>query len=239
MKSSLRLLILGAALVIAGCGSSPTASQPIATIAVSHTALALERTATAQITATSTVSGTTTEVTTSASWRSSNEQVVRVAAGLVTAVAPGTATITVEGGGASQAVVVTVRRRVYLTGEVKVADGRGAPGSIASLGVLLDDGVYGGRGFSSPQELAVAPFGSASLRHSIAPGAHRFDLQIPTRPGDPFSDYPFTITFDQAPRVVDLDTGEQVGTVALENRSGMYPDNATVTWTFTLGAFTS
>lgn len=112
--------------------------------------------------------------------------------------------------------------------------------------VLLDSREYGGRGFSSPVASATAPFGTVSYRFSIAPGTHRFDLHIPTKPGDAYSEYPFMIVFDQAvnpilgpPRVVDLDTGETVGTFNLENRSGTFPNNPTITWTFTLSAFTS
>lgn len=230
---------VGLVLVVAACSSSPTAPPPNPTITASTPAVSLERTATTQVTATSMLAGISTDITASATWRSSNEQVARVVAGVITGVGPGSATVTIEQGGASHTLTVTVRRRVYLTGEVKVTDGRGGIGGIAGLTVLIDDQLYGGRGLSNPNAIVSAPFGSATTAHRLAPGTHRFDLQIPTRPGDAFSDYPFTITFDQVPRVVDLDTGEQVGTVALENRSGMYPDNATVTWTFTLGAFTS
>lgn len=243
LKSRLALLAAVLAAVLSftsACGSSPTAPPPTPAIAVSQNTVLLERTAAAQVTATSTVSNATTDITATATWRSSNEQVARVAAGLITAVGPGTATVTVEHSGASQAVAVTVRRRVYLEGEVTVTDGRGAPGSIAALIILLDDRNYGGRGFSSPQEVATAPFGNVSDKdRPVAPGTHRFDLQIPTRKGDAYTDYPLTIVFGQPARVVDLDTREQVGTVSLENRSGTFRDDPTITWPFTLSAFTS
>lgn len=87
-----RCLIPVAVLTAAGCGSSPTAPPPTPVIAVSQSTLSLERTATMQVTATSTVSNATTDITASGTWRSSNGQVARVAAGLVTAAGPGTAT---------------------------------------------------------------------------------------------------------------------------------------------------
>lgn len=235
-----RYLVALAAVTLVGCESTPTAPPPAPTIAVSHGAVSLERTATTQVTATSTLANMTTDITAGATWRSSNEQVARVAAGLITAVGPGTASVTVESAGASQTVTVTVRRRVYLEGEVKVVDERGIPGGIAHVDIFLDDRYYGGRNYSSPTALAIAPFGNISdANKPVAPGSHRFELRIPTRPGDAYSEYTFTITFQQAPRVIDVDTREQVGTVPLENRSAIFPDNPTITWTFTLQSFTS
>lgn len=74
-----RFLIPMTILAVGGCGSSPTA-PPTSSLAVSQSTLSLERTGTAQITATSTVSNASTDVTATATCRSSNEQVARVAA---------------------------------------------------------------------------------------------------------------------------------------------------------------
>ncbi len=223
-----------------GCGASPT--SPTTTIALSHTTLSLERTATAQVTATSSGSNSTTDITATATWRSSNEQVARVTAGLVTAVGPGTATLTVERGGSRQTVAVTVRRRVYLAGAVSLTQPVGSTpqGSIGALEVLVDNATVGFIGFSSHGYARTVEFGRiAPERVVLPPGDHSFHLRTDTRPGDGISAYPFTVTFDGPARVVDIDTGEQISEVVFENRSGMFADDPTVTWTFTIGASTS
>jgi hypothetical protein len=88
-----------AAGIIAACGSSPTSSTPaapvsVASVSVAGTAPAVG--ATAQFTATATLSnGTTQSVTSQAGWQSSNTAVATVSnAGLVTAVSGGSADIT-------------------------------------------------------------------------------------------------------------------------------------------------
>lgn len=234
-----RIALLSLLVAAAGCNSSPTAPPPVPVLSVSESTVSLERTATSQITAISTVSGSTTDVTASATWRSSNEQVARVVAGLITAVGPGTATITVETSGVSKAIPVTVRRRVFLRGELLVQDGRGEPGGIASLDAKIDTTPIGATDTSSPEATLVVDFGMRGSKVRVSPGEHVLALSITTRAGDAWSDYPLAISFDGPASVVDFDTNERVGTVTFENKSGTFPDDPDVTWSFTLNAFTS
>src|SRR3954466_10622722 len=90
------LIAVGAALVIAACGSdgaAPTVPTPktasVASVAVTGSALAVG--ATAQFIATATLSdGSTQNVTTGATWASSNQSVASVTStGIVNAQAPG------------------------------------------------------------------------------------------------------------------------------------------------------
>ncbi len=141
-----------------------------------------------------------------------------------------------------QTVAVTVRRRVYLAGTVSLTQPVGSTpqGSIGALDILIDSKTAGQIGYSSHAYARSVEFGRIPIERIIlAPGDHTFLLKTDTRPGDGINAYPFTITFGGPARVIDVDTGEQVSTVTLQNRSGMFPDDPTVTWTFTLGAFTS
>src|SRR6478672_5766276 len=90
------LLVIGIALLIAGCGNdggAPTTPTPkaasVTSVAVAGSALAVG--ATAQFIATATLSdGSTQNVTTAATWASSNQDVASVtSAGIVNAKTPG------------------------------------------------------------------------------------------------------------------------------------------------------
>jgi hypothetical protein len=87
------LLVASAGLCVAACNNSPTSATTISTVAVTGLVPAVG--STAQFTATATfASGTTQDVTSIATWSSSNAAVATVSSsGVVTAVADGTAVI--------------------------------------------------------------------------------------------------------------------------------------------------
>ena len=231
--------LVSAALVAAACGSASTPTAPTPTLSLSQTTVSLARTETAQVTATSTVNGSVTNVTSSASWRSSNPLVATVAGGLITAVGPGTAMVTVENGDLSQTATVTVRRRVHIAGEVSVEDRRRGPGGVAGTLVYVDSQQIGDHFPSSPERILETPFGDGVYRRILEPGQHTFLVRISTRPGDGLNSYAFDIEFEGPVKVLDLDTGEQVGTISLEDRQGTFGEDPDVTWTFTAGVYTS
>ena len=100
-------LLLGATLVTAACGSS-TSPSSLGSIAVTGTAPAVG--AVTQLTATGMLSdGTTEDVTSSATWLSSDPSVVTVSSsGAATGVAPGTASVFATVGSVTGALQLTV-----------------------------------------------------------------------------------------------------------------------------------
>lgn len=135
---------VGAVLLLAtyGCDSTPASPPPPALEpSLSQSAVALERTSTSQVTATSTVSTVPSDVTATATWRSDNTEVATVSVGLILAVGPGTATITAGHAGQAKTITVTVRRRTYLTGEVTVRQAAfTARMSLSPAGAVVEPG---------------------------------------------------------------------------------------------------
>lgn len=232
-----RIPLLLALLVAAtGCTSSPTSPPaPTPVLSVSQATVALSRTETRQLTATSTVNGTGTDVTATGSWRSSNVQVATVAAGLITAVGPGTTTVTVEHAGQTQSVALTVRRRTRLVGEVRV-ETVGGQSTIVGAGLALDGLYAGGTGTSGTAVWVTTNFISTAV---VDPGNHVVtvlvninDLQ-PTRPT-------YNLTWLGPIRVLDLDTSEELTTIALPSRTvETTSDPQLIDWEIAVSAFTS
>ena len=112
-NSSIVALLISLTLTISSCGGGNGGGSQGNIVAVNTTPSSATITAggTQQLTATAVFSNNSTQnVTTSANWSSSNSSVVTVnSAGLVTAVAVGTATISASSGGMSGATTVTVR----------------------------------------------------------------------------------------------------------------------------------
>ena len=116
------LIALATAVFAWACSSSHSPSTPTATVTgvvVSGTGVFTARNATSQLTATANFSnGSTQNVTGSASWLSSNVAVATVSSpGLVTAVGPGTATISAayQGSTGNLATSVTLTATVQIT----------------------------------------------------------------------------------------------------------------------------
>ena len=86
--------VLGFAVLAAACGSSPTSSSTVSSIAIAGSAPIVG--SAAQFTATATLSdGTTQDVTSAATWQSSDATIATVSStGLVTGVAAGNTIVT-------------------------------------------------------------------------------------------------------------------------------------------------
>jgi hypothetical protein len=227
------LVVLGTFGFIAGCGSSPAA--PAAVLAVSQGSVALSRTSTVQITATSSQAATTADVTSAATWRTSNPQVATVSAGLITAVGPGTAVITAEHAGQSRAVSVVVRRRVFVRGEVTVTNLAGQP-SVDGITVTLDGQQIGGLGASGLIASRTARFGMTTLgRRPAEPGTRDLAIVFGV-----WASSQHAITFvGGGATVVDLDTDEEIVVLPLEPRQGAFGRPWTEVWKLEIGTFTS
>lgn len=231
-----RIPFLLALLVAAtGCTSSPTSPPaPTPVLSVSQATVELSRTETRQLTATSTVNGTGTDVTSTASWRSSNAQVATVVAGLITAIGPGTTTVTVEHAGQIQAVALTVRRRAYLMAEVRV-DTVGGQATIESVGFRLDGLGVGGKGTSGFADWLTA--NTTNKAAVVDPGSHvltvSINVALSMRPT-------YNVTWLGPVRVLDLDTSEELGTIVLPSRTvETTSDPQLIDWEIAVSAFTS
>jgi hypothetical protein len=102
------LFAVGLGLAIAACSDTPSSPTGVSTITVTGLVPAVG--GTAQFTATATLSGgTTQDVTSSATWTSSNPNIAQVsAAGVVTSLASGTATISATYSGVAGSDAITV-----------------------------------------------------------------------------------------------------------------------------------
>lgn len=123
-------------LLLAGCGnqnSTQSSTQSsITAIAISPTTATLAKGLTLQLTATGTFSGGPQNVTSSASWSSSNPSVLTVSAsGLVTAVTQGTATIGVFDGSVNQTLSMTITNPIVSSIAVT------GPSSSVAVGLTL------------------------------------------------------------------------------------------------------
>ena len=227
------LLLIGAVTATA-CNSSPTSPPPIPVLSVSQSTLALSRTQTTQLTATSTTNGVGTDVTTTASWRSSNAQVATVVGGLVTAIGPGTTTVTVEHAGQIHTVALTVRRRTYLMAEVRV-DTVGGQATIESVGFRLDGVGVGGKGTSGFEDWLTA--NTTNKAAVVDPGSHvltvSVNVALSMRPT-------YNVTWLGPVRVLDFDTSEELATIPLSSRTvETTSDPQLIDWEIAVSAFTS
>lgn len=231
-RSAFLLLTLGAA----ACDSplAPTAPPPAPILSVSHSALELSRTSTTQITATSSLSNVPTDVTASTIWRTDNPEIATVSAGLIFAVGPGTTNVSAEHAGQTKTIAVTVRRRVFLRGSVAVKRVDGSP-RIEGIAVMVDGQDVGGNSPSGRLVVAPAPIGQTSVaRPMLEPGGHLLALRVVSlTAGD------YRIRFAAPLRLLDADTGEEVGTVSVENRDRRLGTDALITWPLTIQAYTS
>ena len=141
-------VILGSVTFLLGCGSglsratppsTPPSTPPptVTSITVTPTTAVLNVNGTQQLHATANYSDRTTQdVTASASWTSSNSAVATVSnAGIVTAVAPGSATVTASDAGqtASAAITVNAPQRVLTSISISPSSGTVTAGSTLQL----------------------------------------------------------------------------------------------------------
>jgi len=226
------VLVLG----VAACSGAPTQATPIMTLSASVATLALERTTAATVQVTLVRGGTPSDVTAAAIWTTSNPAVATVAAGVVTAVGPGSATIAAAHEGRSVSVPVTVRRRVYLRGRILTRDAV-SRGSVSQASVYINGQRVSQNDLSGPASSMSVSFGLSQLSGlPQAPGDHAVAVQLDNLPGQ------FTFEYESpvgGVEVRDKDTGELVTTIGVPGRTETLPANARVTWTITIGSYIS
>ncbi len=237
MKRRLTLAAL-AFLAIGGCDSTPpTAPPPTPELSLSQTAVALSRTSTSQVTATSTVSSVPTDVTAAATWGSDNAQVVTVSAGLILAVGPGTANITAEHAGQSKTVAVTVRRRIYLTGEVRVHNLDGDE-TIDRVFIAVDGDEIGAGGGSGRHSILTARMSFSPVNAVVEPGNRTLTVRVVGGPPEVRPEY--RAVWVVAIRVRDLDTSELLAAIPVAPKTVQSTTNPQhIDWAIVIPAFTS
>lgn len=242
MKRALWLTTLSVLAV--GCESAPTSpiiQVPAVELTLSESSVALTRTSTTQVTVGSSVSGSPgfpTDVTAAATWRTDNAEVATVAAGMILAVGPGTTNIIAEHGGQTKTIAVTVRRRTYVTGEVRVENLDGAE-TIYGVHFRLDGEWAGGRGSSGLLRVFTAHMGVFSPELStIGPGNHTVTV---TATGVPDTVRPtYKVTWYVPLRIKDLDTRETLATLQLSPTTAKATKNpAEISWQFAVPTYTS
>lgn len=222
---------------VAGCDSTPTSPPPTPDLSVNQSAVALSRTMTSQVTATSTVSNVPTDVTATATWRTDNAEVATVSSGLIVAVGPGTTNITAEHAGQTKTIAVTVRRRTYVTGEVRV-DTIGGAETIDGVFFGLDGQGAGGRQGSGRLASFTARMSFFPEEVVVEPGDHTVTVVVNIGPDSARPTY--KITWIAPLRIRDLDTSQVVATLSLTAKTEKATaEPARVNWTFVVPTFTS
>ena len=228
--------LLAGALFCGACEGSPT--EPVPLLTVSATELSLVRTETRALTATTTVKGAGTDVTSAATWRSSNTQVATAVAGLVTAVGPGTATISAEHSGQTRSLTVTVRRRTSLSGELRVETLDGSS-TVEFLALYLDGVEVGGTGTSSPAQRLNVRFVSDRQRTAAEPGGREVRVRLESRNNRALNqaEFSYVMRWLTPVTVVDRDTSESLTTLELAERTITVGPSAEIVWNVTIPAF--
>lgn len=227
-----------ALLAIGGCDSTPpTSPPPTPELSVSQTAVSLDRTSTSQVTATSTVSDVATEVTPTATWRSDNAQVATVSTGLILAVGPGTANITAEHAGQVKTIAVTVRRRIYLTGEVRVHNLDGDE-TIDRVFIAVDGDEIGAGGGSGRHSILTARMSFSPANAVVEPGNRTLTVRVVGGPSEVRPEY--RAVWVVALRVRDLDTSELLAAIPVAPKTVRSTTNPQhINWAIVIPAFTS
>jgi hypothetical protein len=238
------LIVLSCAFAGAACSDSPTAptaTTPVPTnvdLSISQDSVALARNASTRLfVRVRTSDGGGSDVTATATWTTSDAAVATVSGGLVTAVGPGAAKITVSYAGLSRMVDVSVRRNTILVGAgVFVEQPLPADYLRAAVDVYLDDRLLLA-GQSSVKAEVTFVFGDRQWysNTSVAPGPH----QLAVRTRTTLSGQRVTVRFDQPVEIRDRDTGETVARLSLPLQSVLLSANVTTTiaWTLDVGAY--
>jgi hypothetical protein len=182
VRGVLTLITLGAAFALWACGSSPTTPSTVSGLVVTGATPLTRIGQTVQLIATATLpDGTSQNVTTTATWRSSDASVATVSSGgLVTALATGIATITAtyQSQTATAAVPISIGPS---TDSVMTATINGAPfsASVISVTMSANPGVPSGQlltisgtsGLTVPFQILQITIPAALGTYEFGPGA--------------------------------------------------------------------
>ncbi|HEX5475391.1 MAG TPA: hypothetical protein VFX12_12070 [Vicinamibacterales bacterium] len=242
MSRRLSFITALCALAAAGaCGSSPTGpnSPRAPALSLDRTTLVVPRHETGQIRAAFGMPGAQQDVTSAAAWTSSSPAIISVEAGLVTAKAIGTASVTAEYQGMRQMVTVTARRRTRLIGTIRVSDADGRQ-SMGSLHSYVDGQETGDDGTSHAQSSMSVTWGGGLgwiVDPVVDPGSHTVSVAVGVL------NPPNVYTSDGSSHVAvtDIDTGESLATISLPVQSKSLADIRTdrITWTVEVQTYSS
>jgi hypothetical protein len=169
--------------------TTPTQAPTIVALTTNLASVTLQRPGSAMLTATATKSdGVTLDVTSTATWLSSNPEIATANAGVIDAAARGTAKVSVGYGGFIRTVDVTVLRTTVLQGTISVFMAT-ADGLLSRIAVSID----GAEAATSPCSVRAA-FSDCSVTFAVAgtasevrvsPGTHQLSVRIDgAGPGD-------------------------------------------------------
>jgi hypothetical protein len=218
-----------------GSSASPTPT-PTTTALVAPASVTIARNDSATVTAKLQKSdGTTTDVTATAYWTTSDSSIVTVQAGVLKAVGVGTATIRVSESGLAATIAVTAIRNTLITGVVTVAETSGRR-SIHAVGVFIDSNEMFGRWYSS----AISEVSVGIGNTNVAPGNVALLLRVTPDPTLHWEENFATGTGSYV-NVIDKDTGELVERLSLNVVTGYKAaenfDPIDFTWTLTIGTY--
>lgn len=175
------------------------------------------------------------DVTSAATWTSSNPAIVTVGAGTVKAVGIGSASIRVEYQGQSVTLPVTARRRTFVEGTIGVTNATGRQ-SIVVIVVQLDGKDVGYSATSHAHASMTVDVTSFFPATTVTPGSHELALSVPE---EILVDGPNTYISDSTSHinVIDLDTEEQLKVITLPVQQQVLSPTDKMTWTVQIDVF--
>ena len=228
-------VVIAAIVAAAGCeGSPPAAPGPTtASLTVSQEAATVSRNTTLALTASAQSStGATSDVTSVATWSSSNDTVATVAAGVVTVKALGVAQITAAYDGRTASTAITGRRRTHFDGAFVVRD-TGGDFTVGGLWVFLDDVQIGARGASGWDDDVSITIRGSSANKPIEPGTHTLALGVEMIAGS----HEVRVEATKV-TVYDSDTGEALTVLPLAGKRATLRNTERFSWTLDVPTFT-
>lgn len=240
----LRSIVIGSSLVALACANghqtpvSPTRSLIGLALGQQSVVVGRNHTAALQLTA-SYSDGSTENVTSAATWSTSDGSVVRVDAGVVTAVGIGHATVRAEFTGRSASSEVTGRRNTTLSGSATAACSPNVA-ILQGLEAVLDD----------TQVTRIEPVddthGIASVTVSfsdvpVIPGDHELKIKV-LRTGfaiQSATPSPTTVTAAPGPRlkIIDADTGQELRVETLPDAQIVVTTSGQFSWRVSVPVF--
>ena len=213
MRSILFSAVVGLVLS-AACGGSPTAPPTPVLRVDPEGGLTVARRETGQVRAGYGVPGAQQEVTSAASWSTSNAQVATVRAGVISGLQFGTVLITVEYQGQHQTLAAIIRRRTTMDGTIRLTNAEGKQ-TIVVLLLYIEDRNVGYHSTSHAQASLDVRWGGeiGSISDStVPPGPVRVSVQAIEQTSNPS---PYVSDLDSRVELLDSDTKERLAVISL------------------------
>ena len=244
MMRFLGIAVLGSSIFAVACGNghqapgSPTRSLVGLTVGQPSVIIGRNQTAALQLTA-SYSDGSSENVTSAATWSTSDSSIARVTTGVVTAVGIGHATVRADYSGRNASSEVTGRRNTTLSGSATATCSPNVT-ILQALEAIVDD----------RQVKRIEPvddthgIGSISISFSgvpVMPGEHQLKINV-LRTGfaiQTAAPSPTTVTANPGPQlqIIDADTGQQLRVEALPSAQIVVTTSGQFAWSVNIPVF--